>query len=93
MIASNHFSRNEPRIFTPILDALRQHGDHYRHLADLASYAQAHHRLEELYANQPAWTRKMILNLAASGRFSSDRTITEYAKEIWHAGPFLTEQP
>jgi len=91
LIARNHFSRNEPGVFTPILDALLQHGDHYRHLADLASYAQAHQRLGELYADQPAWTRKAILNLAASGRFSSDRTIFEYAKEIWNAEPFLNE--
>ena len=90
LIAGDHFSRNEPGIFTPILDALLQHGDHYRHLADLASYAQAHQRLGELYADQPAWTRQVILNIAASGRFSSDRTITEYAKEIWNAEPFLT---
>jgi len=88
LIARNHFSRNEPGIFTPILDALLQHGDHYRHLADLASYAQAQQRLGELYTNQPAWTRKVILNLAASGSFSSDRTIAEYAREIWHAEPF-----
>ena len=86
LIASNHFSRNEPGIFTPILEALLQHGDHFRHLADLSSYAQAHQRLGELYADQPAWSRKVILNLAASGRFSSDRTITEYAKEIWNVG-------
>jgi starch phosphorylase len=91
LIARNHFSRNEPGIFTPILDALLQHGDHYRHLADLASYAQAHQRLGELYADQPVWTRKVILNLATSGRFSSDRTIAEYAKEIWHAESCLTE--
>ena len=91
LIARNHFSRNEPGIFAPILDALLQHGDHYRHLADLASYAQAHQRLGELYADQPAWTRKVILNLAASGRFSSDRTIAEYASEIWHAEPVSTE--
>lgn len=91
LIAGNHFSRNEPGIFTPILDALLNHGDHYRHLADLASYAQAQQRLGELFADQPAWTRKVILNIAASGRFSSDRTISEYAKAIWHAEPFLTE--
>ena len=91
LIADNHFSRNEPGIFTPILDALLQHGDHYRHLADLASYAQAHQWLGELYADQPAWTRKVILNLAASGKFSSDRTIAEYAKEIWNAEPILTK--
>jgi starch phosphorylase len=93
LIAGNHFSRNEPGIFTPILGALLQHGDHYRHLADLAGYAQAHQRLGELYADQPAWTRKVILNIAASGGFSSDRTIAEYAREIWHTEPFLTEQP
>jgi starch phosphorylase len=89
LIAGNHFSRNEPGIFTPILDALLQHGDHYRHLADLASYAQAHQRLSELYVDPDAWTRKAILNIAASGRFSSDRTIAEYAKEIWNVTPSL----
>jgi len=88
LIARNHFSRNEPGIFTPILDAMLQHGDHYRHLADLASYAQAHQQLGDLYADQPVWTRKVILNLAASGRFSSDRTIAEYAREIWSTEPF-----
>ncbi|HUJ11224.1 MAG TPA: glycogen/starch/alpha-glucan phosphorylase [Verrucomicrobiae bacterium] len=87
LIAGNHVSQHEPGIFTPILDALLQHGDHYRHLADLTNYAQAHQRLGELYADQEAWTRKVILNVAASGQFSSDRTIAEYAKEIWSAKP------
>jgi starch phosphorylase len=87
LIASNHFSGNEPGIFTPILDELLQHGDHYRHLADLASYAQAHQRLGELYADQVAWPRKVILNIATSGKFLSDCTIAEYAKEIWNAKP------
>jgi starch phosphorylase len=91
LIAGNHFSRNEPGIFAPILDALLQHGDHYRHLADLASYAQAHQHLGELYADREAWTRKATLNIAASGKFSSDRTIAEYAKEIWNAKPCSTE--
>jgi len=84
LIASNHFSRNEPGVFTPILEALLQHGDHYRHLADLATYAEAHKRLVELYANPEAWMRKTILNIAASGRFSSDCTIAAYAKDIWN---------
>jgi len=87
LIASNHFSRQEPGIFSPILDALLKYGDHYRHLADLTSYAQAHQCLGELYADQEAWTRKAILNIAASGRFSSDRTIAEYANEIWKVQP------
>ncbi len=91
LIGSNHFSRNEPGIFTPILDALLNCGDHYRHLADLTSYADTHRRLGELHTDPAAWTRKAILNIAASGRFSSDRTIAEYGKEIWHTTPFLTE--
>jgi starch phosphorylase len=87
LIASNHFSRDEPGVFSPILDALLHYGDHYRHLADLASYAEAHQRLGKLYADPEAWTRKAILNIAASGRFSSDRTIGEYARKIWRVAP------
>ena len=87
LIAGNHFSRNEPDVFAPILDTLLGKGDHYLHLADLKSYCEAQGRLGELYQDQEAWTRKVVLNIAASGRFSSDRTIAEYAKEIWSAEP------
>jgi starch phosphorylase len=87
LIAGNHFSRHEPGIFAPILDALLMNGDHYRHLADLTSYAAAHQRLGELYTDQKAWMRQVILNIAASGRFSSDRTIADYAREIWNVAP------
>jgi glycogen phosphorylase len=74
-------------VFSPILDALLRHGDYYFHLADLGSYSDAHARVGELYADQEAWTRKAILNIAASGKFSSDRTIAEYASAIWQAAP------
>jgi starch phosphorylase len=57
------------------------------HLADLASYLEADTRLTALYADQDAWARKAILNVASSGKFSSDRTIAAYAAEIWHAKP------
>ena len=67
--------------------ALLRHGDHYRHLADLTSYGEAHRRLGESYADPEAWARKVILNIAASGQFSSDRTVAEYAKEIWNSEP------
>src|SRR4030095_9094133 len=87
LIASNHFSQNEPGVFAPILDTLLRHGDHYMHLADLKSYSDAHERLGKLYADQEGWCQKAVLNIAASGRFSSDRTIAEYAKEIWQTGP------
>jgi len=62
-------------------------GDHYMHLADLQSYLAADRRLTDLYADGQGWARKAILNVAGSGRFSSDRTIAQYATEIWHAAP------
>jgi starch phosphorylase len=83
LIANNHFSRYEPGVFNPILDTLLRYGDHYLHLADLGSYSEAQQRLGELYRDQENWSRKAILNIAASGRFSSDRTIAEYARDIW----------
>ena len=79
-------------MFTPILDTLLGKGDHYLHLADLKSYSEAHARLGELYTDQEAWSCKAVLNIAASGTFSSDRTIAEYAKEIWGAQPCLVEK-
>jgi starch phosphorylase len=82
-IASNHFSPKEPGIFAPVLDALLRFGDHYLHLADLRSYLEADERLGKLYGDSKAWARKAILNVAGSGKFSSDRTIAEYASEIW----------
>ncbi len=91
LIAGNHFSRNEPDVFAPILDTLIGKGDHYLHLADLKSYSEAHARLGELYQDQEAWSRRTVLNIAASGRFSSDRTIAEYAEEIWQVEPCLVE--
>ena len=87
MISSNYFSRNEPGIFKPLYDALLTYGDHYMHLADLKSYLEADQRLRELYADPDEWTRKAILNVAASGKFSSDRTIAEYATQIWEVKP------
>jgi starch phosphorylase len=87
LIFSDYFSRNEPGAFAPLRDALLTAGDHYMHLADLSSYLEADRRLERLYADRKGWIRKAILNVAASGKFSSDRTIAEYAAEIWDARP------
>jgi starch phosphorylase len=87
LIFSDYFSRSEPGIFTPLCDALLTHGDYYMHLADLKSYLEADHRLTELYADRAAWARKAVLNVAKSGKFSSDRTIAQYASEIWNAKP------
>jgi starch phosphorylase len=87
LISSNYFSRNEPGIFAPIYDTLLTNGDHYMHLADLKSYVEADQRLQALYANSDEWVRKAILNVASSGKFSSDRTIAEYASQIWEVKP------
>jgi starch phosphorylase len=87
LIFSDHFSRNEPGVFAELRDTLLTHGDHYMHLADLKSYLEADQRLIELYADQDAWARKAILNVAGSGKFSSDRTIAEYAANIWDVEP------
>jgi len=83
LIFSDHFSRNEPGVFAPLRDTLLTR-DHYMHLADLASYLEADGKLCALYADPEAWARKAILNVASSGKFSSDRTIAEYAADIWH---------
>jgi starch phosphorylase len=87
LIASNYFSRSEPGIFAPIYDTLLTNGDHYMHLADVNSYLEADHRMCNLYGNSDEWVRKAILNVASSGKFSSDRTIAEYASQIWEVKP------
>ncbi len=87
LIFSDYFSRCEPGIFDPLRDVLLTGGDHYLHLADLRSYLEADGRLVALYRQPNAWAHVAILNVAASGRFSSDRTIAEYAAEIWRAEP------
>ena len=85
LIFSDYFNRHEPGIFAPLRDVLLTHGDHYMHLADLKSYLAADRKLCDLYADPAGWSDKAILNVAGSGKFSSDRTIGEYAAEIWDA--------
>jgi starch phosphorylase len=87
LISSNHFSQNEPGCFSPIVDALLKDGDHYMHLADLQAYLQSDQQLVDSYAKRGDWLRKAILNVAGSGKFSSDRTIGEYASQIWEVKP------
>ncbi len=84
LIVSGHFSGSDPKFFQPLYDLLMQ-GDRYMHLADLSSYLKADQQMRDWYANPRDWARRALLNVASSGRFSSDRTIGEYAKEIWGA--------
>jgi starch phosphorylase len=87
MIRDNAFSHAEQGVFTPIWDTLLTHGDHYMHLADLSAYARAQEKVGELYRHPEEWARKAILNVGNSGKFSSDRTIAEYAADIWRVKP------
>ena len=91
LIFSNHFNEEEPGIFSPLRQMLFDNGDHYMHLADLNSYLDAHERAGALYQMPELWARKAILNIASSGKFSSDRTIAEYANEIWNVVPCRIE--
>jgi glycogen phosphorylase len=86
LIFSDYFSRREPGIFAPLRETLLT-TDHYMHLADLTSYCRAQEALAMLYAQPGEWAGKAILNIASSGKFSSDRTIAEYAREIWGVEP------
>jgi starch phosphorylase len=94
-LASNRFCPDEPSLFRWIVDELLDRGDRYFHLADLSSYIDASRRAEKDYQSPAAWAAKAILNVARTGYFSSDRTITEYARDIWQIRSTLTgqEQP
>lgn len=87
MIANGFFSVEEPDRYQAIFDNLLQKGDHYLLLADYASYIAAQDAVSALYQDQEEWSRRAILNVARVGKFSSDRTIGEYAKNIWHVAP------
>jgi glycogen phosphorylase len=87
LISNDHFSCHEPGVFTPIRETLLTHGDYYMHLADLSSYLETQGRIGGLYADRDAWAQVAISNIASSGRFSSDRTVAEYAAGIWKAKP------
>ncbi|MGP0068774.1 MAG: glycogen/starch/alpha-glucan phosphorylase [Isosphaeraceae bacterium] len=93
LIRSGAFDRGDPGVFGPIVDSLLTHGDHYMHLADLASYVRIQEQAGALYQQPDAWTRRAIINVGHSGKFSSDRTIVEYARYIWKAEACPVEQP
>lgn len=87
MIGSGFFSPDEPDRFKPILENLLERGDHYLLLADYAAYIACQEKVEQAYRDQERWVRMAILNVANMGKFSSDRTIRQYAEQIWDAKP------
>jgi starch phosphorylase len=91
LIFNNHFSPDEPGIFEPIRETLLTKGDYYMHLADLTGYVQTQHMVSATYKDRSAWAQKAVYNIARSGKFSSDRTIFEYARDVWNADPCPVE--
>ena len=88
MIGNGFFSVEEPGRYQAIVDTLLQKGDHYLLLADYADYVATQERVAALYLDPEAWSHKAILNVARMAKFSSDRTIGEYASKIWKVAPF-----
>ncbi len=90
MIAGNYFNRNEPGIFQPIIEGLLDY-DYYCLFPDYDPYIKAQKKVDNLYRNLDEWTKKSILNCARIGKFSSDRSIKEYAEKIWNVKPIKVE--
>jgi len=91
MIGGGAFSPGEPALFRPIVDSLLTGGDPFLVLADYASYVACQERVATTYRDESTWTRKSILNVAGMAKFSSDRTIRQYADEIWGVSPVRVE--
>ncbi len=87
MIRDGFFSPEEPDRYRPVFDALTHGGDRYLLLADYAAYVACQDEVERLYRDREEWQRRAILNVAHMGRFSSDRTVREYAERIWNVKP------
>jgi glycogen phosphorylase len=81
---SGLFCPQEPDLFRSVYHSLLDEGDEYFHLADFQSYIETQDKIGEEFKRRPAWARKAVLNVARIGKFSSDRTIREYAREIWN---------
>ena len=85
MIQNGFFSTEEPSLFKPIIDSLFDEGDHYMVLADYESYIKCQDKIAKAFLDRERWLKMSIINVANMGKFSSDRTIQEYAEEIWKA--------
>lgn len=87
LLESGYFNQFEPGIFDSLLEGIKSPWDPWLTAADFQSYMETQRRVAAAYRDQENWTRMSILNTAASGRFSSDRTILEYNRDIWHLQP------
>ncbi|VWC47547.1 glycogen phosphorylase family protein [Burkholderia lata] len=89
---SGRFGNGDDR-FRPIFDSLLIGGDYYFHLADFAGYIESQARAAQDFSDKTAWMRRVVANVARLGRFSSDHTIAEYARDIWHIEPAPARRP
>ena len=87
MIGNGYFCRNDQYLFKPLIDSLLMHGDKYMLMADFASYIKCQEVVDKAFIDRDKWQQMSILNTANMGSFSSDRTILEYAKDVWDATP------
>ena len=87
MFNSDFFNLEEATLYKPLWDALLTNGDRYFHHADFVSYVAAQDQVDEAYRDTNRWARMCVMNIANSGMFSSDRTIQQYAKDIWNVSP------
>jgi starch phosphorylase len=86
-IERDFFSMLEPGILRPLTQALLSGGDWYMLLADLRDYIQTQEQVDETYQDRDEWFRRAVINVARAGKFSADRTVREYASQIWHVDP------
>ena len=86
-LSGDFINLEQPGLFRPIREALLEHGDYYMHLADFQSYIQTQKIVDETYRDQDKWDRMVVMNIANMGKFSSDRTIMEYSREVWNIKP------
>jgi starch phosphorylase len=93
LLESTTFCPGQPGLFVPVVRGLVEGGDPYMLVADFESYRECQERVAEAYRSPARWDRMSILNVAGMGRFSSDRTIRDYAREIWDAKPAPVEKP
>ena len=89
-IREGYFSKGDANLFMPLVDELLNH-DQYLLLADYPSYIDAQDKVSETWRDQDLWTRMSILNVARMGKFSSDRAIQEYCRDIWEVDPVPVE--
>ncbi len=91
-LESDYFTPEQPGALAPVVQSLLDGGDPFLVLADYRSYVECQERVSEAFENKKSWAKKAILNTANVGKFSSDRTISEYAKEIWKIAPLPVKQ-